>query len=634
MNNQPEREDMLKRGKNGFTTMLLACVLILSFGWTVQAAPAQGSLNQTLKYGDVDNNGTVEAEDVLELLKVLTGSYQAQAFHQNAGDLNKDGRLSARDALLLLQNIVRQRDDKLGYASYLQEIRYAVPEVFADDSAILQDSALAFPGADGWGKYTSGGRGGRVIAVTSLEDSGPGTLREALEADGKRVIVFRVSGVIYLKSNLPIKNGDVTVAGQTAPGDGITLANYGMSIAAENVIVRYLSIRPGDQTPDADLDGIDICGAKQVVVDHCSVSFATDEVLSARPNGEGASYDDVSDKVSVQWCIISESIYNSPNSSKSGRHGMGSLIRGAQGAEITYHHNLYASHSSRLPMMGNYMAKEDDDGNFKAEFINNTVFNWNGEASGKCSDADPEGLAVNVSTFNYIGNYYRPGSASVKGASYVFSEGGIGNHMYMEDNIMEDRPDAAQRELLSFTKDVLATSDNPYYWDKSTNAPKPQGLVIDPETYFLTERFADSEMAQIDEAREANRAVLQLAGNSLSRDCFDTALLRDYEDGSGKLINQTFEAAGWYRETPNSKSGNAYYEWIQGKYPERACYPAEIDTDQDGMSDVWETAVGLDPADSADGAQSFKGSAYTNLDVYLQFLVEQPEAAILHGEVQ
>lgn len=623
---------MLKRGKKGFTAMLLAGVLVLSFGWTAQAAQTQGSLNQELKYGDVDNNGTVDAADVLELLKVLIGKYQAQPFHQNAGDLNKDGRLSVRDALLLLQNIAKQRDDKLGYAPYLQEIRYAVPSVFADGSAFLQDSAVAFPGADGWGKYTGGGRGGQVIAVTSLADSGPGSLREALETAGKRVIVFRVSGVIYLKSNLSIKNGDVTIAGQTAPGDGITLANYGLSVTAENVIIRYLSIRPGDQTGD-ELDGLDICGAKNVVVDHCSVSFATDEVLSARPNGEGASYDDVSDKVSVQWCMIAESITQSPNSSK-GRHGMGSLIRGAQGAEITYHHNLYVSHSSRLPMMGNYIAKEADDGNFKAEFINNTVFNWSGDASGKCSDADPDGLAVYVSSFNYIGNYYRPGSVSTKGASAVFSEGGIGNHMYMEDNVMEDRPDAAQKELVSFTSDVLATEDNPYYWDKSTNAPRAQGLVIDPESYFLTERFADSEMAQIDEAKDANRAVLQLAGNSLSRDCFDTALLGTYEAGEGRLINQTFEAAGWYRGTPESHTGTAYYEWSQGKYPDRACYPAETDTDQDGMSDVWERAVGLDPADPADGARSFKGSAYTNLDVYLQFLVEQPEAAILHGEAK
>ncbi len=622
---------MLKRGKRGFTAMLLAGVLILSFGWTVQAAQIQGSLNQALKFGDVDNNGTVDAADVLELLKVLTGNYQAQPFHQNAGDLNKDGRLSVRDALLLLQNIAKQRDDKLGYKPYLQEIRYAVPAVFADDSMVLKESALAFPGADGWGKYTSGGRGGQVIAVTSLADSGPGTLRDALETAGKRVIVFQVSGVIYLKSNLAVKNGDVTVAGQTAPGDGITLANYGMSITAENVIVRYLSIRPGDQTGD-ELDGIDICGAKNVIVDHCSVSFATDEVLSARPNGDGVNYDEVSDKVSVQWCMIAESITQSPNSSK-GRHGMGSLIRGAQGAEITYHHNLYVSHSSRLPMMGNYMAKEADNGNFKAEFINNTVFNWNGSASGKCSDADPEGLAVHVSSFNYIGNYYRPGSVSVKGDSYVFSEGGIGNHMYMEDNIMEDRPDASQKDLLMFTNDVLATSENPYYWDEKANAPKEQGLVIDQEDYFLTERFADSEMAQIDDAREANHAVLQLAGNSLSRDCFDTALLRDYEAGSGKLINQTFEAAGWYRGTPENNRGTGYYEWMQGKYPDRASYPAEIDTDQDGMSDAWETAVGLNPA-VPDGAGAFRGSAYTNLDVYLQFLVEQPEAAILHGEVK
>ena len=612
---------MLKRVIRSFIAGMLACTLA---AFPVMAAEGtlaepQGVLDKEIKFGDVSNDGTVDAVDALEALKVIAGIYKQQAFHMTAGDINHDGKLSARDALLILQNAAGLRDDDLGYKNNLKSIEYAIPEVYEEGSSIYDGDALAFYGADGWGKYTTGGRGGRVIEVTNLNDSGEGSLRAALEQSGSRIIVFKVSGVIYLKSGINIKNGDVTIAGQTAPGDGITLANYGMGISASNVIVRYLSVRPGDQT-GSELDGIDICAAKNVIVDHCSTSFATDETLSARPSGDGKSYDAVSDNVSVQWCMISESITYSPNIGK--RHGMGSLIRGAQGAKITYHHNMYTSHSSRVPMMGNYNSdldeNEADIGEFNAEFINNTVYNWSGTAASKCADADEDGIRISVSNFNYIGNCYKQGPAST--GTTLFSEGGIGNHMYIADNMMDGTLYEDQKKLVGFTDDVLATASNPYY--------QKSGLVIDPETYFRNERFTNSEMENIEAPDAANAAVTAYAGNSLSRDSFDTALVSAFEKGEGTLINQTFEALGWYKGTPSSKTGTAYLDWIQGKYPEQASYPAYIDTDKDGMSDAWEDAMGLDKENAADGSASVNGSDYTNLDVFLQFLVENPEAAI------
>lgn len=601
------------------TVVASSLILTPVFAAEGPSSEPQGKLDLSIKKGDIDNDGDLDAEDALEGLRVITEIYDRQEFHDNNGDINGDGKMSVRDAFMLLQNLVGLRDDKLGYKNAAPEITYKAPEAYAEGSEFLSaEKPLAFYGADGWGKYTTGGRRGKVIEVWNLNDSGEGSLRAAVEASGPRIIVFKVSGVIYLNKAISISRGDVTIAGETAPGDGITLANYGMSISAENVIVRYLSIRPGDHMAQ-ELDGIDICGAKNVVVDHCSVSFATDETLSARPNGNGASYNDVSDNVSVQWCMISESITESSNIGS--RHGMGSLIRGAQGAKITYHHNMYTSHSSRLPMMGNYMGSEYDDGNFSAEFINNIVYNWSGESASKCADADEDGIEIHISRLNYINNYYKQGPVS--SGNILFSEGSIGNQMYISGNMMDGVLYENQRELVEFTNDILAHKDNPYY-DTETQT----GLVIDAEKYFLSERFENSLMADIDSAETVGEEVAAYAGNSLSRDCFDTSLVADYENGEGQLIDHTFESTGWYKGTPESKTGAVYKNWIQGKYPNNASYPGYVDTDKDGMSDAWEDAMELDKNESKDGSASYKGSEYTNLDVFLQFLVENPEAAI------
>ena len=594
--------------------LLLTVTPVLASGPSVQP---QGKLDTAIKLGDVNNDGNISAEDALEGLKVISGIYTGQEFHTENGDLSGDGKLSVRDSFILLQNIAGLKDDKLGYENKLSEITYEIPESYKDGSEHLASETLAFYGADGWGKYTTGGRGGKIIEVTNLNDSGEGSLRAAVQEKGARIIVFKVSGVIYLNSGIGIGNGDVTIAGETAPGDGITLANCGLSITGSNVIVRYISVRPGDQKGSAQ-DGIDICGAKNVVVDHCSVSFATDETLSARPNGNGESYSGVSDKVSVQWCMISESITQSPMIGE--RHGMGSLIRGAQGAKITYHHNMYTSHSSRNPMMGNYMTEDLDNGNFSAEFINNVVYNWSGGAASKCADADANGEKLHVSYFNYINNYYKAGPEST--GNTLFSEGSMGNHMYISGNMMNDVLVEDQKSLVGFTNDVLAHSDNPYY--------VKSGLVMDQEKYFLSERFANSEMKNIDSAETVGKEVPEYVGNSLSRDCFDTALVDGFYNGEGQLIDQTYQSAGWYKGKPEVVSGADYQRWIKDMYPEQASYPGYVDTDKDGMSDAWEDFMGLNKDDAADGKASYKNSGYTNLDVFLQFLVENPEAAIKH----
>lgn len=492
------------------------------------------------------------------------------------------------------------------------------------------EEEIGFPGADGFGKETTGGRGGKVYEVTNLNDSGEGSLRAACEAEGPRIVVFKVSGTINLESSLTIKNGNITIAGQTAPGDGICLANYGLIISkTENVIVRYLRSRPGSAgaalavvngTEKPEPDAIWVQAGKNIILDHCSTSWAVDETLSVSPAGEGDSYENVSDNVSVQWCMISESLKQA--SYIGTRHGMGSLIRGAQGSKITFHHNLYFTHSSRMPMCGNYVDNARDDGNYNFEFINNVVYNWSGRNSGKCADADSEGELLYTTNINYINNVFKAGPYSED--NYAFSEACMGNHMYIAGNMMNGKVPENQKDLVFFEEDVKESDKNPYY--------AKSGKVLDPESYFLSEPFKFSKMSGTQDAKDVEEAVLASVGASLHRDCVDTAVVDAYKEGKGKYINNPAESVGWNGpelsedclDKSSKESAQRYFDFFQNNYPKLESLSGYVDSDKDGMSDAWEEAMGLDPKDASDGAKTFKNTKHTNLDVFLQYLIENP----------
>ena len=257
-----------------------------------------------------------------------------------------------------------------------------------DAQAQPKEKQLAFPGAEGFGRYTTGGRGGAVYRVTTLEDTGEeGSFRWACEQKGPRTIIFDVAGTIYLKSELRLRNGDVTIAGQSAPGQGICIADYPFQIGASNVIIRYMRFRCGNRHVDKhEGDGLGGMDLHDVIIDHCSVSWSVDECLSVYG----------SKNLTVQWCIAAQSMVNAGHSK--GNHGYGGNW-GGSGA--SYHHNLMIHHTSRTPRLGPRPSTQTDE---RMDVRNNVIYNWGGNG---CYGG--EGMNVNI-----VNNYYKPGPATEK----------------------------------------------------------------------------------------------------------------------------------------------------------------------------------------------------------------------------
>lgn len=269
--------------------------------------------------------------------------------------------------------------------------RFIVP-LFVLVPALLSAKQIAFPGAEGFGRFASGGRGGKVIAVTNLNDNGPGSLRAAIEAEGPRTVVFRVSGTIFLEDALEIKNGDLTIAGQTAPGDGITLANFPLKLDADNVIIRFIRSRLGDHESQ-EADAFEARYSTNVIIDHCSFSWAVDENATAYNNKD----------FTMQWCIVSEALHNSVHAK--GNHGYGGIWGGKN---ATFHHNLIAHTRSRTPRFNGARYEDFREwGDGRVDHRNNVIYNW-----GDNSAYGAEPAANYQPQYNLIGNVYKPGPAT------------------------------------------------------------------------------------------------------------------------------------------------------------------------------------------------------------------------------
>ncbi|MBX2873595.1 MAG: cupin domain-containing protein [Saprospiraceae bacterium] len=434
--------------------------------------------------------------------------------------------------------------------------------IFLPTNNFSQD-LLAFPGAEGFGAYARGGRGGQVLQVTNLNNDGPGSLRWAVEQEGPRTIVFEVSGTIELKDRLNIENPYVTIAGQTAPGDGICLKGATLLIATNDVIVRYLRVRLGDRTHGQGSlqgkDAISISVGEDIIVDHCSASWSLDEVLSSSTRNPNLT------RVTVQWCFITEGL--NPDG-----HGFGSLIRGTGGAKYSYLYNLYAHHRARSPRPGNYDSNphtEDPEG-LLLDFRNNVIYNWAGAHAGYNSDSK------SVTRLNYVGNYLIPGANS-KNNGIAYSTGSPYNQSYFKGNYYNGKQPQDQWSLLTFRESW--TEEN------IRNYKQSQALETGP-------------ISRLD-APSAYHKILESGGAILpKRDAVDLRIVNDLRNRTGSIIKSQEYVGGW---------------------PILNSLPAPVDTDRDGIPDDWERNNGLNPNDKED-KNKLADDGYTMLEKYLNSL--------------
>lgn len=417
----------------------------------------------------------------------------------------------------------------------------------------------AFPGAEGFGRHALGGRGGDVYHVTTLADAGPGSLRDGIaSATGPRTVVFAVSGTIALESPLDVNRPHLTLAGQTAPGDGITLRNHALRVAADHVIIRYLRSRLGDLGGKPQ-DAISVNSGRHIILDHCSASWGIDECLSAQSG-------DV-DLLTVQWCLVAESLHQSIHNK--GGHGKGGIIGSLR---QSYHHNLFAHHMDRNP-------KISWRRHCQVDFRNNVIFNW-GNAS--CHD----GAHAHV---NWADNYYQAGPAT---------RAAVRTCLFRIQTRQDDIPEPPRFYIAGnhLAGEPGISADN---WAGGVffgEGAGPQHRAAAPFPYPAIS-YATS-------AVEARPRVLAGAGASRVRDAVDRRVIEDLHTGRPRL----------------GRNGIIDSQRDVGGWPELRSLPAPADTDRDGMPDAWEKSHGLDPRDPADRNAFTIDRTYTNLEVYLSRL--------------
>lgn len=472
----------------------------------------------------------------------------------------------------------------------------------------------AFPGAEGYGRYTTGGRGGAVYHVTNLNDSGEGSFRWACEQKGPRTIVFDVDGTIHLKSELKLRNGNVTIAGQTAPGDGVCIAEYQFTISADNVIIRFMRFRPGNKNITEEMansgacDGWDGLGAidqKDIIVDHCSVSWSIDECLSF----VGCS------RTTVQWCIVSQSLVKGHSKLN---HGYGGNWGGRK---ASYHHNLLAHHTSRAPRLGPRPTTQLKE---QMDMRNNVIYNYSGE---ECYGG--EGMKVNIVNNLYIpgpGNAYwtknkqkRIAAVGVRNNEYVEKYPAyapalhlIGKY-YVDGNYNFSHPDIYKDNWTDGIYSQITWSD----WDDLANTAAKQAEIkkeIKAETpieyvYTTTHNYTDTW-----------NNVTNYAGASLRRDELDKTIAYEAKNRTSKNDQPASTGSGLDKGFINTQTDVKGLTGGDG-WPKLNAGTAKTDTDGDGIPDEWEKANGLNPNDPTDGAK-ITADGYSNLEHYINSLVQ------------
>jgi hypothetical protein len=524
-------------------------------------------------------------------------------------------------------------------------------------TSLRADRLPAFPGAEGFGKFTSGGRGGKVVYVTNLNDaptaSGPdyeGSLRQALSTPGVEpiTVVFRCGGVIWLAGAINIVRSDVTIAGQTAMGDGICIANYGMNISGSNIVVRHVRFRVGDEI-NQNNPALNFSNGQRAIFDHCSFSWSVEENVNIT---------DV-DSISLQWCINSESLFNSV-------HTKGARAYAAQwgGENSSYHHNLLAHHNSRMPRQNGNTA---NDFQLTFDYRNNVHYNW-GNAGAFYGGGVEQNLGFSHS--NLVNNYYLPGPATTtnknqqyfcapSGARDAVADANMGGNLFLygpglwwlNGNVMKDNPAKTSDNFAGLNPSAAVNHSV-----AGTPDPKPATYFNASAEFTISAPFAVTTTS----ADEAFEQVLASAGATLPmRDSIDRRIVHETRTQTatfgGTKVSGSSKGKGsgiidTHADTrPSSVAANRFNAWVSyykdvtqlsTSEPDRFkreqifFYKSDFgtvrtqlmrdtvyiygrtDTDLDGMPDTWEQANSLDPH-NPDDRNRLHSSGYTMLEAYL-----------------
>ena len=508
---------------------------------------------------------------------------------------------------------------------------FSVIAAMALSTAAMAQDVPAFPGAEGHGRYaTTGGRGGKVYHVTNLNDSGTGSLRWALSQAGPRTIVFDVSGYIDLKSNLAITS-NTTIAGQTAPGSGITLRYYTIELTkCDNVIIRFIRFRRS-QVKNVN-DGADATWGryrKNIILDHCSFSWSIDEVASFYDNRN----------FTMQWCNVTEALAN-PGHSK-GAHSYGGIWGGK---EASFHHNFIAHVQNRAPRFNGarYEWKGYDQTRYPnaiqaeiVDFRNCVMYNW---GNGNGCYGGPGGGYINM-----VNNYYKagPGTKSKTRVTQVSvadnSNGGDTPHMgyasryYINGNYVTaaSTPENYDWKGVIYDNGLSTINGEKYIKDADHLYGEEQTYVKDADGVDCIRLRIDEPVATGDvtthSAKEAFDKVLAYCGASLYRDEVDARLVEEAKTGTTTYTGAIAKTAG-ILDVINDPSAATADEQT-ASYPElvNEVRPDGYDSDKDGMPDEWEMLNGLDPNDASDAITytlDTERGWYTNLEVYLNSVVQ------------
>lgn len=443
----------------------------------------------------------------------------------------------------------------------------------------------AFPTAEGYGMWASGGRGGKVVEVTntldydpSTETPIPGSLRYVVSTSDKSqplTVVFRVSGIITSQTRyLELNRSNVTYAGQTAPGGGICFRGAKVKISGNNVIVRHLRFRVGDEL-GLSLSAVGTENYKRIIMDHCSMSWSVEE--------NHTFYDN--DSTTVQYCILSEGLYNSYNVK-----GTRSYASQWGGEYASYHHNLIAHCAMRSPRFNG--SRSVGDANSMIDFRNNVLFNWFKASS---SYGGEVGIAGGSCRMQLVNNYYKPGPATITGGNYFLkpSVGDFGyGKWYLSGNVMANSIDR--------------TNDNWKGVSYSVSDFGTRGVDSIRSTQLFDEFPMNTQTAE-----DAYTTVINGVGATYpARDSVDLRLIAEIKGERAIVSGGTFGTGKGIIDSPTDVGG----------WPAYISTSAPVDDDHDGMADEWETANGLDPSNPDDRNKVTK-SGYTALEVYLNSLV-------------